>query len=63
MYRPPEMVDPYLKWKVDDRVDLWMLGCVAYTLVYGRHPFVDCSKIGIVEAAVNYPRHKSPKKI
>lgn len=40
MYRPPEIVDPYLKYKVDTKVDLWMTGCVLYTMAYFVHPFV-----------------------
>ena len=34
MYRPPEMIDKYMKWNVTTKVDIWMLGCVAYTLCY-----------------------------
>ena len=32
MYRPPEMIDQYQKYKVDTKVDIWMLGCVLFTL-------------------------------
>lgn len=39
MYRPPEMIDKYMKWNVTTKVDIWMLGCVAYTLCYALHPF------------------------
>ena len=42
MYRPPEMIDKYKRYNVSTKVDIWMLGCVAYTLVYAQHPFVDC---------------------
>jgi AP2-associated kinase len=37
MYRPPEMLDPpLLRYKVDLKVDIWMLGCVLYALCFGR---------------------------
>ena len=39
MYRSPEMVDQYKRWDVTTKVDIWMLGCVAFTLVCGQHPF------------------------
>mmetsp|Transcript_32086 Transcript_32086/g.31490 ORF Transcript_32086/g.31490 Transcript_32086/m.31490 type:complete len:104 (-) Transcript_32086:540-851(-) len=32
MYRPPEMIDKYQKYPVGTQVDIWMLGCVLYTL-------------------------------
>ena len=38
-YRPPEMIDEYLKYKVDLKADIWMLGCVLYTICFARHPF------------------------
>lgn len=41
MYRPPEMCDPYLGYFVNEKVDVWMLGCVLYTLCYFIHPFVE----------------------
>ena len=28
MYRPPEMCDIYLGYKVDTKVDIWMLGTI-----------------------------------
>ena len=33
------MIDLYLKYPVDDRVDIWMLGCVLFVLCYRYHPF------------------------
>lgn len=61
MYRPPQMIDMYLKYPVDDRVDIWMLGCVLYALNYGRHPFQDDGKLSIVNAAVRYQPTASKK--
>lgn len=55
MYRPPEMCDPYLGFKVNTQVDMWQLGGVAFTLMFFRHPFVDCSKMGIISASFFWP--------
>lgn len=36
MYRPPEMIDQYLQYTVDLKADIWMLGCILYTLCFAR---------------------------
>jgi AP2-associated kinase len=41
MYRPPEMIDQYLKFDVGLKCDIWMLGCVLYVLCFAKHPFMD----------------------
>ncbi len=41
MYRAPEMIDPYLGFEVNEKVDIWMLGCVVFTLLTAKHPFQD----------------------
>lgn len=63
MYRPPEIVDPFKKFKVSKQVDIWMLGCVLYTLVYFTHPFIDASKAGISDAAFRLNKEKCSEKI
>lgn len=55
MYRPPEMCDPYLKYKVNQKADMWMLGCVIYTLMFFKHPFFEASKLAITTASFNWP--------
>lgn len=57
MYRPPEMVDPYLQLQVSSKVDLWMLGCVLYTLAYFTHPFLDANAIGIAAGVYRFPKY------
>ena len=55
MYRPPEMCDPYLGYKVNSKADLWMLGCVMFTLMFFKHPFAESSKLCITGASYKYP--------
>jgi serine/threonine protein kinase len=61
MYRPPEMVDVYLKYPIDGRVDIWMLGCVLFVMNYRYHPFQDSGKLSIVNANIRYPNTASEK--
>ncbi len=62
MYRAPEMVDPYLGYTVDKRSDIWMLGCVLYTLAYFTHPFVDSNAVGIAEGVLRFPAYPNETK-
>lgn len=55
MYRPPEMCDPYLGYKVNTKADIWMLGCVLFTLMFFKHPFAESSKLSITNAVYQYP--------
>jgi AP2-associated kinase len=54
-YRPPEMIDLYLGYRVDQKVDIWMLGCVVYTMNYYVHPFQEGGKLAIVNASFKFP--------
>jgi serine/threonine protein kinase len=63
MYRPPEMIDLYLKYPVDDRVDIWMLGCVLFVLNYRFHPFQEEGKLSIVNANIKYGSGKVSQKM
>lgn len=55
MYRPPEMVDFYQQFKITEKVDIWMLGCILYTLMFCRHPFQDESTLAISNARYYLP--------
>ena len=54
-YRPPEMVDEYSGFLVNEKVDIWMLGCTLFTLLYKRHPFIDAQKGSIIKADYYFP--------
>lgn len=55
MYRPPEMIDQYLKYPVSIQSDIWMLGCILYTLCFAKHPFMDAQKLAIINAHYYIP--------
>lgn len=57
MYRPPEMIDLYLRFPVNQQVDIWMLGCILYILCFYRHPFQEASKLAIISAGYFLPDH------
>jgi AP2-associated kinase len=48
MYRPPEMADLYKGFPIDQKVDMWMLGCILFTMLNNHHPFQDASTLAIV---------------
>ena len=54
MYRPPEMADLYKGFKVSTKVDIWMLGCILFTLINNRHPFQDASNLAIVNCKFSH---------
>jgi len=50
MYRPPEMQDKFSNYRIDLKVDSWMLGCVLFALWFYKHPFQDAQKLAIINA-------------
>lgn len=63
MYRPPEMCDQYCKYKVNEKVDIWMLGCILYTLMYKKQPFADAQKLAIINAHYYTPEIQYSEKL
>ena len=55
MYRPPEMIDLYAKRLINHKVDIWMLGCVLYTLAYAQHPFQEGTQLAVVNSRYTIP--------
>ena len=54
MYRPPEMADLYKGFKISGKVDIWMLGCVLFTLLNNKHPFQNASNLAIVNCRYSF---------
>ena len=55
MYRPPEMHDRYLKYDVDLKADMWMLGCILFVLCFAKHPFQDAQTLAIINGQYFMP--------
>lgn len=55
MYRSPEMISPKGK-VIDSAADMWMLGCIAYILVFEKYPFEGKTAKSILKADVDYPK-------
>ena len=49
------MIDQYLKYPVSCKSDVWMLGCVLYTLCFASHPFFEAQKLAIINAHYYIP--------
>lgn len=55
-------MDPYLKYTVSSKSDLWMLGCTLYTMAYFVHPFVESNAVGIAGAVYKFPKYPEETK-
>ena len=55
-YRAPEMCDRYGENIVNEKVDIWSLGCVLYTMVFKEQPFMNAQKLEIINGNYNFPR-------
>ena len=56
MYRPPEMIDLYSRKVIDFKADIWMLGCVLFSLAFFKHPFQDQPQLAIVNGYFSIPK-------
>ncbi|XP_077981164.1 cyclin-G-associated kinase-like [Glandiceps talaboti] len=55
MYRTPEMLDLYYNYPINEKSDIWALGCVLYMLCYRQHPYEDSAKLAIINANYHLP--------
>lgn len=63
IYRPPEMCDPYSKFPIYEKVDIWMLGCILFAILFKTHPFLDAQKLTIINAHYYIPDNTYSEKI
>ncbi|CAI5759073.1 unnamed protein product [Candida verbasci] len=54
-YRSPEMVDLYKGYPIDEKADIWALGCFLYKLCYYITPFETQGDIAILHASFQFP--------
>lgn len=55
MYRAPEMADLYSKQLINEKVDIWALGCLLYVLAFNIHPFQDGGNLAILSGKYRLP--------
>ena len=64
MYRAPELVDFFGISYIDEKVDIWALGCILYTLLFMKQPFQDFNKLAIISGKYPPPpRHSYSSEI
>uniref|UniRef100_A0A3P8QHH4 Cyclin-G-associated kinase n=1 Tax=Astatotilapia calliptera TaxID=8154 RepID=A0A3P8QHH4_ASTCA len=56
-YRTPEMIDLYSNFPINEKQDIWALGCILYLLCFKQHPFEDGAKLQIVNGKYSMPQN------
>ncbi|EFA79081.1 putative protein serine/threonine kinase [Heterostelium album PN500] len=54
-YRPPEMIDLYRSKVINEKVDIWALGCLLYKLLFYTTPFEEAGSLGILNGNYQIP--------
>jgi len=56
IYRAPEQIDLFKGYKINHQVDIWALGCIMYTLMYHKPPFLEGEKLSQINGSFQIPR-------
>jgi len=63
MYRPPEVLDLYMNFVINEKQDVWALGCLLFLLCFRQHPYEDSAKLRIINAKYSIPANDSQYRI
>jgi serine/threonine protein kinase len=55
MYRAPEMADLHRHYHISEKVDIWALGTILYTIAFFQHPFQDGGSLSIISGKFHVP--------
>lgn len=55
VFQSPEMADVYRGQPIDDKADIWALGCLLYKLAYLALPFNEGERLGILNGRYTIP--------
>ena len=55
MYRAPEQLDLFSGFPITEKVDVWALACVMYTLMFFKPPFNQGEKLASINANIRLP--------
>ena len=56
-YRSPEMCDLYARMPIDERADIWALGCMLYAMAFKKHPFEEGTNLAIINGRYSIPEY------
>ena len=55
IYRAPEQLDFFKGYKINEKIDIWALGCIMYTLMYHKPPFEPGQKLAQINGKFQIP--------
>ena len=52
------MCNRYGEYTISEKVDIWSLGCILYTMVFKEQPFINEQKLEIINGNYNFPEEE-----